>query len=297
MSRVRQAVREFPVTVLLGARQVGKSTLAHAAVADRNDVVSYDLERPADARALEQAAATLERHTGLVIVDEIQRQPALFTLLRPLADRKPRRTRFILLGSASPALMKGVSESLAGRASFIEVPGFSLDETGVKGWRNLWLRGGFPLSYLANDEAASRRWREAFVTAFLERDLPQLGISVPAVTLRRFWTMTAHYHGQIWNVSELARSLGSDYKTTSRYLDILAGDFVLRILRPWFENLGRRYGFEFKYSDAPDATKSMHVAMTDLKLEHLWVVYPGTKTYSIADDITAVPITQLPVPP
>lgn len=371
IARVRQSVQEFPVTVLLGARQVGKSTLAQTAFADRDDVVVYDLERPADARALAQAEATLETHTGLVIIDEVQRQPELFSLLRPLADRKPRRARFVLLGSASPALMKGVSESLAGRANFIEVGGFTLNETGAKTWPALWLRGGFPLSYLAKDGAASNRWREALITAFLERDLPQLGIAVPAVTMRRFWTMTAHYHGQIWNASELARSLGADHKTTSRYLDLLAGAFVLRVLPPWFENLGKRlvkspkvyvrdsgllhalldietdrqllsharlgaswegfaleqvlakwqaarpwfwsthqgaeldlllerrgkrHGFEFKYSDAPAGTKSMHVAIEDLKLQHLWVVYPGTKTYAISADITAVPISRLPDP-
>ncbi len=371
-ARLLQSVREFPVTVLLGARQVGKSTLAHAAFAGRPDVVTYDLERPADARALAQAETTLERHAGLVIIDEVQRQPSLFALLRPLADRKPCRTRFVVLGSASPELMKGVSESLAGRANFIEVGGFTLDEVGRENWPTLWLRGGFPLSYLADDESAGIRWREAFITAFLERDLPQLGIAIPAVTLRRFWTMTAHYHGQIWNASELARSLGADYKTTSRYLDILAGAYAVRVLPPWFENLGKRlvkspkvyvrdsgllhalfdieterqllsharlgaswegfaleqvlaawqatrpwfwsthqgaeldlllerrgkrYGFEFKYSDAPDATKSMHIAMADLKLQHLWVVYPGTREYSISANITAVPITRLPDPP
>lgn len=371
-ARILQSVREFPVTVLLGARQVGKSTLAGAAFAGRSDVVVYDLERPADARALMQAETTLERHTGLVVIDEVQRQPSLFSLLRPLADRRPLRTRFVLLGSASPHLLKGVSESLAGRANFIEVGGFTLDEVGRKNWPALWLRGGFPRSYLADDEGAGLRWREAFITAFLERDLPQLGISIPAATLRRFWTMMAHYHGQIWNASELARSLGADYKTTGRYLDVLAGAYAIRVLPPWFENLGKRlvkspkvyvrdsgllhalldieserqllsharlgaswegfalgqvlaawpaarpwfwsthqgaeldlllehrgkrYGFEFKYGDAPAATKSMHIAMEDLKLRHLWVVYPGTREYALGDAMTAVPISRLPEPP
>jgi len=371
-ARILQSVREFPVTVLLGARQVGKSTLAGAAFAGRSDVVVYDLERPADARALMQAETTLERHAGLVVIDEVQRQPSLFSLLRPLADRRPLRTRFVLLGSASPHLLKGVSESLAGRANFIEVGGFTLDEVGRKNWPALWLRGGFPRSYLADDEGAGLRWREALITAFLERDLPQLGISIPAATLRRFWTMMAHYHGQIWNASELARSLGADYKTTGRYLDVLAGAYAIRVLPPWFENLGKRlvkspkvyvrdsgllhalldieserqllsharlgaswegfalgqvlaawpaarpwfwsthqgaeldlllehrgkrYGFVFKYGDAPAATKSMHIAMEDLKLRHLWVVYPGTKEYALSDAITAIPISRLPEPP
>ena len=268
-----------------------------------------------------------------------------------------------------PSLVRGVSESLAGRVSFVDLAGFDLTEVGAARWRRLWWRGGFPLSFLAPSDEASERWRRDFVRTFLERDLPQLGITTPSATLRRFWAMLAHFHGQVWNAAEFARSLGASEPTARRYLDILSGAFVVRQLPPWFENLGKRQvkapkvyvrdcgllhtllglhefaaleghpklgaswegfaleqvlrwtgdreayfwathagaevdllvlrngkrvGFEFKHSDAPTLTKSMHIALQDLGLEHLWVIYPGTLRYALTDRITALPLRDLP---
>ena len=183
---------------------------------------------------------TLAPLTGLVVIDEVQRQPELFTVLRPLVDRPRARTKYLLLGSAAPELVRGVSESLAGRVGFVDLSGFGLDEVGTERWRRLWLRGGFPRSYLARSEAAGLEWRRDFMRTFLERDLPQLGIRIPAEMLRRFWTMVAHYHGQIWNGADLGRSLAVNEHTVRRYLDVLSGAFVVRQLPPWFENLGKR---------------------------------------------------------
>jgi predicted AAA+ superfamily ATPase len=354
---------------LAGPRQCGKTTLARI-VADQEDQVTFfDLEKAVDRRRLETPEQTLAPLEGLVIIDEIQRQPSLFETLRVLLDRPDQTTRFLLLGSASPGLIKGVSESLAGRVGLVDLGPFQLRETGAETWRCLWHRGGFPRSFLASDDAASFAWRESFIRTFLERDIPQFGITVPAETLRRFWTMIAHYHGQVWNGAEFARSLGSSEPTARRYLDILAGAFMVRVLPPWHENLkkrqlkapkvyvrdsgllhslfelesledisghpkmgaswegfvieqlvaatgsrsayywathagaeldlmlmirGQRFGFEVKHSDAPEATKSMHTAMQDLGLEHLWVIYPGGETYPLTDRITVLPITAAP---
>lgn len=178
--------------------------------------------------------------SGLIIIDEVQRQPELFTLLRVLLDRPQNPARFLLLGSASPQLARGVSESLAGRIGFVDLGGFDLSEVKPSQRDRLWLRGGFPRSFLATDDANSLAWRDAFLRTFLERDIPQLGITVPAETLRHFWTMVAHYHGQIWNAAEFARSLGTSEPTARRYLDILAGAYMVRVLPPWFENVGKR---------------------------------------------------------
>ena len=304
---------------------------------------------------------------GLVVIDEIQRIPQLFETLRPLADRADVPARFLVLGSASPGLVRGVSESLAGRALFVQVPGFAMDELSADAQDSLWIRGGFPRSWLASSEGASRRWREAFIATFLERDIPQLGIRVPSETLRRFWTMLAHYHGQTWNASELARSLATSPKTALYYRDVLAGGYVLRVLPPWFENLkkrqvkspkiyisdsgllhmllgiddmvalrshprygaswegfaleqllallgsdnayfwstqrgaeldlllfraGMRWGFEFKCTDAPTMTKSMHIALNDLGLNRLYVVYPGRERYPLHDKVEAIPLAE-----
>jgi len=305
---------------------------------------------------------------GIVVLDEVQRLPELFSVLRPLVDRPENSARFLLLGSASPDLVKGVSETLAGRVLSVSVAGFILAEIGVENRDLLWLRGGFPRSYLAASDRASTRWREAFVDTFLERDIPQLGINIPAETLRRFWTMLSHYHGQTWNSSELARALGANEKTARRYLDILSGTYVVRVLPPWFENIGKRqrkapkvyirdtgllhtllrigtmaqlrshpkygaswegfaleqvlmrwgehsayfwgthrgaeldllithagkrYGFEFKCTDAPRTTKSMHIVTEDLRLEHLWVIYPGDLEYPLGPEMTALPLPRV----
>lgn len=360
---IARSFRAHPAVALVGPRQSGKTTLARALAAGQRSEV-FDLEHPVDVRRLAAPLQALERLSGLVVIDEIQRRPDLFELLRVLIDRPGRKARYLLLGSASPALMKGVSESLAGRIGFVDLEGFLLDEVGSARRDRLWVQGGLPRAFLSNP-ARSLAWREDFVRTFLERDIPQLGITVPADALRRFWTMVAHYHGQIWNAAEFARALGAAENTARRYLDILAGAFVVRVLRPWHENLkkrqvkapkvyvrdsgllhtllgvpsrhallghpkagasweglaishilaafrtreayfwathagaeldllvpfrGRRYGFECKFQDAPAMTRSMHVALSDLHLNHLWVVYPGSKEYHIDRKATVVPL-------
>ena len=238
LSALREALSRSPAVALLGPRQCGKSTLAREVAAEDLRVTYFDLERPADLRRLENPELALANAPGLVVLDEIQRKPELFEVLRVLIDRSPAPRRFLALGSASLDVVKGASESLAGRVAFVDLTGFLLDE--VDDGARLWLRGGFPRSYLAPTEEASAAWREDFVRTFLERDIPQLGINVPAATLRRFWTMVAHFHGQVWNASELARSLGNSETTARRYLDILSGAYMVRQLPPWFENLKKR---------------------------------------------------------
>lgn len=359
LEELRTAVRENPVAVLLGPRQCGKTTLARR-LAEEIQAVFFDLERAADRAKLRNAELVLGSLKGLVVLDEVQRLPGLFTLLRPLADRPKSKTKFLLLGSASPELVKGVSESLAGRAGFVDLGGLELTDVGTAKQDRLWLRGGLPRSFLGRDERASLDWRENFIRTFLERDVPQLGIRIPSTTLLRFWTMVAHYHGQIWNGAELARALALSEKTVRTYLDLLTGAFVLRQLQPWFENLGKRqykapkvfvrdtgllhallsieeplelaghpklgaswegfaleqvltmtdsrqaffwgthsgaeldlllmlggkrYGVEFKCADAPVMTKSLHIALDDLKLERAWIVYPGPENYPVHEQV------------
>ena len=369
LERITHAFSTHPIAALLGPRQSGKTTLARL-FAEREPCTYFDLENPVDIRRLSAPMRTLEELTGLAIIDEIQRRPDLFELLRVLVDRPKNPVRFLILGSASPYLVKGVSESLAGRVGFIDLAGFDLGEVGAEKSNQLWLRGGFPPSFLAPDDSASMAWRDDFIRTFLERDIPQLGISIPAETLRRFWIMIAHYHGQVWNGAQLARSLGTSENTARRYLDILAGAYMIRVLPPWFENLrkrqvkapkiylrdsgllhallqlttvvdlqshpklgaswegfaleqvigvlgnrdayfwathggaeldllvriaGKHYGFEFKYADAPGASRSMHVAIEDLRLEHLWVVYPGRQEYSLDDKTSVISIDSVPI--
>ena len=368
LERIAAVLRRHPIAALLGPRQCGKTTLARI-FAEREPYTTFDLEDPVDRRRLAQPMTTLEALSGLVVIDEIQRQPELFELLRVLVDRPASATRFLVLGSASPDLVRGVSESLAGRVGFVDLSGLDLREVGVEQRERLWLRGGFPRSFLATDDSASMAWRQDFVRTFLERDIPQLGISVPSETLRRFWTMVAHYHGQVWNAAQFARSLGSAESTARRYLDIMSGAFMVRVLPPWFENIrkrqvkapkiylrdsgllhtllsldnlealrghpklgaswegfaleqlvdflgsrdvyywathsgaqldlfvllgGKRFGFEFKYADAPGKTRSMHSAMSDLALDRLWVIYPGSREYALDGRSSVVPIDQLP---
>lgn len=368
VTRVRTALGRSPVTVLVGPRQCGKTTLAGVVGAGRSAVTRFDLEHPADLLALEHPAEALGRHRGLVIVDEVQRRPDLFPVLRVLADRRPLPARFLLLGSASPELLRQGSESLAGRVEIIEMGGFDLSEVGAAAAQRLWIRGGFPPSFLARTQEASGTWRENFIRTFLERDLPQLGLSLPPLTLRRFWTMVAHYHGQTWNASEIGRSLGVSDVTTRRYLDVLTGAYMIRQLPPWFENVakrqvrtpkvyvrdsgllhallgidsyrtvlghpkvgaswegfaleevlrviqpreayfwsvhgqaeldllvlhrGRRLGFEFKFADAPRLTRSMEIALRDLRLDALTVIYPGDRDYVLGPKISVAPLTHL----
>jgi predicted AAA+ superfamily ATPase len=367
LETIRQRLSSFPVVSVLGPRQVGKTTLAQV-IAGEQLSHFFDLEDVDALARLSEPKVALERLEGLVVLDEVQRKPELFALLRVLADRKPVKARFLLTGSASPSLVRGVSESLAGRVALVDVAGFNLAEVGEDEWRKLWWRGGFPLAYLGATDAASRQWQEEFVRTLLERDMPQLGITIAATALRRFWTMLTHYHGQIWKGSELARSLDASEPTMRKYLDLLSSTFMVRQLAPWHENLGKRqvkapkvylrdsgllhclmrqsafadleahpklgaswegfaleqvlsltgdrdayfwathggaeldllvnwggkrYGFEFKYGDAPSMTKSMHTALNDLKLERLFVVHPGKDSYVMNDRTEAVAITQL----
>lgn len=241
LSQVALALQQFPVVAMLGPRQVGKTTLARQ-VAEQwmGPTHHFDLEDPDDQARLSDPSFVLRPLTGLVVLDEIQTQPHLFPLLRVLADRPDAPARFLILGSAAPELLRNTSESLAGRVRFYELGGLSLAELEPLALDTCWLRGGFPRAFLAPDMAASRAWRESFIRTYLERDLPQLGINLPALTLRRFWTMLGHYHAQTWNGSELARALGVSDKTVSRYLDILEGTFMTWRLRPWHTNQGKR---------------------------------------------------------
>jgi predicted AAA+ superfamily ATPase len=239
--RLQQLLRHYPVVAVLGARQVGKTTLAHALAARvKGPTMFFDLERRADRARLEDPDLALASLRGLVVLDEIHRAPEIFPVLRVLADRPRLGTRFLVLGSASPDLLRQTSESLAGRIAYHDLPGFSLDEVGVANLSRLWGRGGFPRSFLTSTERQSVDWRRQFIRTFLERDVPQFGIAIPSETLRRFWSMLAHYHGQVWNASEFARAFGVADTTVRRYLDALVATFVVRQLLPWSENLGKR---------------------------------------------------------
>ena len=239
LRRLTLLLRESPVVALLGARQIGKSTLARQLVAARRGPTTwFDLENPVDLARLADPGLELRPLRGLVVLDEIQRLPEVFPLLRALVDRPRTPARFLVLGSASPELLRQTSETLAGRVAFHELDGFDLRE--VSDLDRLWLHGAFPRSCLARSAAASRRWRDDFVRTFLERDLVALGSSVPSTTLRRFWTMLAHWHGQIWNGSEFARAFGVAHTTVRRYLDLLTSVFVVQQLQPWHENVAKR---------------------------------------------------------
>lgn len=240
LAELRRKLANNPVVALLGARQVGKTTLARALATEMRAAAHFDLEDPRDLARLDEPTLTLEALRGLVVIDEVQHRPDLFPVLRVLADRAPLPARFLVLGSASPALLRQGSESLAGRLGYHELGGFDLAEVGADHWDRLWLRGGFPRSWLAPDEAASHEWRRDFIRSFVERDLPGLGITLPSRLLHDFWTMLAHYHGQTWNGSELARAFGLAHTTVRRYLDIMTGAYVVRQLRPWRENPGKR---------------------------------------------------------
>jgi len=239
--RISRLLNRFPVVAILGARQVGKTTLAAQIVRQRSTISTrFDLENPADLARLADPLLALEGLKGIVVLDEVQRRPELFPVLRVLADRRPVRTRFLLLGSASPHLLRQTSETLAGRIAYHELPGLSLREVGGTRADRLWVRGGFPLSFLARSDAASLEWRREFTRTFVERDLPMLGINVAADTMRRFWSMMAHHHGQIWNASEMGRSFGVADTTVRGHLDKLTDALVVRQLKPWHENLSKR---------------------------------------------------------
>lgn len=370
LAAVTEGLAEVPAVALLGARQVGKTTLARQIAASwPGPTTAFDLEVAATREALRGTPEKLLKGTeGLVILDEVQRMSHLFEVLRPISDDPNRKAVFLLLGSASWDLIKGVSETLAGRILFVDIAGFSLAEVGCPHQDRLWMRGGFPRAYLARSTAAWTRWMQAFTSTFLERDIPRLGARVSPEALGRFWRMLAHSHGQTWNASQLGRSMDVSVTAVNRYRDLLVGSFMIRVLPPWFESLGkrlvkspkvylrdsgvlhfllgleemrelpmhprygaswegfaleqtliahgereayfygtqrgaeldllllrrgRRWGFEFKCTDAPRTTKSMHVVAADLKLEHLWVVYPGDREYPLADAITALPLKRV----
>jgi hypothetical protein len=234
-------LKNNPVAGLLGARQVGKTTLARM-LQDQVESQShyFDLENPEDSAKFYDPLLLLKPLKGLVVIDEIQRAPDLFQILRVLADRKNNQARFLILGSASPELLRQSSESLAGRIAYHELKGFSLEEIGITNHEKLWLRGGFPKSYLSSSLAQSYEWRRNFIKTFLERDLAQLGVQIPSATLRRFWSMLAHYHGQVWNASEFGRSFGVADTTVRNYLDLFTSALVMRQLQPWHENIRKR---------------------------------------------------------
>ena len=241
LRKLTRLLRENPVVALLGARQVGKTTLARELIGQRRGSITwFDLEHPRDLRQLDEPTLVLEPLRGLVVLDEIQNRPELFPVLRVLADRSPCPARFLVLGSASPELLRQGSETLAGRIAFYELPGFDLAEVGASNWQRLWLRGGFPRAYLPRAHRQSGEWRANFVRTFVERDLPRLGTSISPRTLADFWTMISHYHGQVWNSSELGRAFGVSHTSVRGYLNLLTATFVIRQLPPWTENIGKR---------------------------------------------------------
>ena len=241
LALLQQRLADVPVVAILGPRQCGKTTLAHqfARRHTGTPVHFFDLEDPRDLARLDHPTLALEGLSGVIVIDEIQRRPELFPVLRVLTDRRP-RVKYLILGSASSRLLAQSSESLAGRISYLELGGFSLDILPTRAAQTLWIRGGFPRAFLARGDLASFQWRQDFITTFLERDIPNLGIRIPAHTLRRFWMMLAHYHGQVFNASELGRSLDTSDATVRRYLDILSGTFLIRQLNPWYHNTKKR---------------------------------------------------------
>ena len=272
LSTVLGLLRRHPVVGIVGARQIGKSTLARM-VAERQKAkcVYFDLEDSSDLAKLTDPMLALRSRTGLVILDEIQRRPELFPALRVLADRPKTPCRFLVLGSAAPDLLRQSSETLAGRIAYHTLGGLALCETGADHVSPLWLRGGFPKAYLAEDDLASMEWRRGFIKTFLERDLAQLGFRVPSETMRRFWNMLAHYHGQTWNASDFSRSFGVADTTVRRYLDILTSAFLIRQLQPWFANISKRQ------------VKAPKVYLTDSGLLH------GLLNLTTADDVAGHP--------
>jgi len=377
LARVTALLRQFPVVGILGARQVGKTTLARQVIAKRRGTSTvFDLESTADRARLADPMLALSALRGLIVIDEVHLLPDLFRTLRVLADDPAARRRFLVLGSAAPELLRQGAETLAGRIAYHELSGFRLDEVGPAQLSKRWARGGFPRSFLARSDITSDEWREQFIRTFLERDIPQFGLRIPAPALRRFWTMIAHYHAQTWNSSELARAFGVAHTTVQRYLDVLTETFMVRQLPPWHENLSKRQvrapkvylrdtgllhtllgvrnlrdleahpkvgaswegfaidvvvdhlaarsgeayfwgthagaeldlfivrgrtrvGFEFKRTSSPSVTPSMRSALTDLRLQRLYVVHGGTETFPLTEQILAVPLSRIAqdVPP
>lgn len=363
-AQVARLLGQFRGVLLVGPRQVGKTTLARTFVVP-GSANYFDLEDPVVAEIFRSPKSLLDPLRGLVVIDEVQRAPGLFPLLRMLMDRDDAPAKFLLLGSASPALLRQSGESLAGRVAVVEVGGFDLQEVGQQFERKLWLRGGAPPSYLAPNDGESLEWRNRFIELFLSRDLPMLGVNVAPLAMRRFWMMLTHYHAGVWNAADPARSLGVNESTVRRYLDWLTQAYMLRQLPPWHENLGKRQvkapkiffrdsgllhalmgvqnehalavhprsgaswegfaleqvlrmtqpdeayfwathggaeldllmlrygkriGVEFKRADVPRLTPSMRIALHDLQLDALYVVYPGDRRFVMAERVEAVPL-------
>ena len=364
MAELKNALTRSRVVVLTGPRQCGKTTLARELL-EEDSVNYFDLEDPANLARLDEPMTALRPLKGLVVIDEIQRRPDLFPVLRVLSDRRGTPARFLILGSASGNLMRQTSESLAGRMERIVIGGFSLAEASFESEHRLWLRGGLPPSFLAESDVNSITWRKNFIQTLLERDFPQWGVRVTATALQRFWTMVAHYHGQIWNSAEPARALGVSESTTRRYLDLLTDAFMIHQLQPYHANLKKRqvkspkvyvrdsgllhqllgidsmknlfshpkvgaswegfvieqllkteahdelffwathqgaeidliirrgdvlYGVECKRTDAPRMTPSIRIALDDLNLKHVFVIYPGIQRFSLASQVEVVPL-------
>ena len=362
---IHNLISSFPVAAILGPRQCGKTVLAHQIKFEHY----FDLENPRDSARLENPQLALEDLEGLIVIDEIQRIPNLFQLIRYLVDTKSKQ-KYLILGSASRDLIRQSSESLAGRIGYHRLGGFTPSDIGKKNLQKLWLRGGFPRSYLAKSSGESFLWLENYISTFLERDIPQLGISIPARTLRKFWTMISHYHSQVLSHSEISRSFGISDTTVKKYINVLEGTFMLRVLQPWhastkkrlikrpkiyirdsgifhslmsieskkelhshnklgaswegfaleyiarsldkrdeelyfwqthagaeldllWQHKGKNWGIEFKYADAPRKTKSMAIALEDLGLSHLWVVYPGKKQYKLDKKLSVIPLSEI----
>ena len=367
LSELKNALARSRVVVLVGPRQSGKTTLARELI-EEDSVNYFDLEDPASLARLDEPMTALRPLKGLIVIDEIQRRPDLFPVLRVLSDRRGTSARFLILGSASGNLMRQTSESLAGRMERMVIGGFSMAELGFEAEQQLWLRGGLPLSFLAESDLNSIAWRKNFIQTLLERDFPQWGVRVAATALQRFWTMVAHYHGQIWNSAEPARALGVSESTTRRYLDLLTDAFMIRQLQPYHANLKKRqvkspkiyvresgllhqllgidsmkslfshpkvgaswegfvieqvlrmephdevffwathqgaeidlilrrgddlYGVECKRTDTPRLTPSIRIALDDLKLKHVFIIYPGIQRFPLTRQVEAVPLQAL----
>ncbi len=367
LAALKKALSRSRVVVLTGPRQCGKTTIARQFL-DATSANYFDLEDPADLERLTEPMTALGPLEGLIVIDEVQRRPDLFPILRVLADRRDATARFLILGSASGDLLRQTSESLAGRTERVTIGGFSLRELGANAEEKLWLRGGLPLSYLARSEIDSGAWRKSLIQSLLERDFPQWGVRVPAVALLRFWTMLAHYHGQTWNAAEPARAMGVSESTARRYLDLLTDALMIRQLHPYHANVGKRQvkapkiyvrdtgllhqllgigthkellnhpkvgaswegfvieqllmaephdeaffwsthqgaeidlilrrggkllGVECKRTDTPRTTQSVRIAMEDIGLSRVAILYPGTKRFTIAEKVEAVPIHTL----
>ena len=364
-TQVTEALNTHPICAILGPRQSGKTTLAKTYAQNSPHVHLFDLENPQDLAALESPSITLPPLEGLIIIDEVHQRPDLFPYLRYLVDNSQKK--FLILGSASPELIRQTTESLAGRIAYIELPPLQAWE--IENMHTHWIQGGFPRSFLAPSISQSEKWRINYIKNFLERDLSMMGIMIAPQQMRRLWSMLAHYHGQIANISELSRSLGMTDKTIKRYMDILEGCFMIRQLKPWFENISKRHvqrpklylrdsgllhtllgtsrdqilkhpkcgaswegyaleniinaydhdltefyfwatekgaeldllvikgdqrlGYEFKYSEAPKATKSMHTALEILRLDHLHVITPGNRTYSLGEKISVSTLKEI----